>query len=91
MEANAIYFGATPVIALYQGIRLIWTGFELPVQNGTKLTITQAYQAIKAGTALKLDSDIDIIGYEAPIWIGDTLVITEVLGAVQNNEQVVIE
>ena len=64
MEADAIYIGATPAVALYAGSNLVWEAdtFELPVQTGTNLKITQVFRAAQYGTTLKLDA----ANYEAP-------------------------
>lgn len=89
MEAKALYFGASPIKVLYQGIRLIWTGFEDPVQNGPNLSINQTNQSDKTDTSAKLDEYFT--EYEAPILTGNSLAIAEVLGAYKNNAQVVIQ
>lgn len=64
MNADAIYIGTTPALALYAGSNLAWEAntFEMPVQTGANLIITQVFRAVQDGTALKLDSAL----YETP-------------------------
>ena len=50
------YVGGKAVKRVYVGQDLLWSSWEYPVQDGNKLTITQAYEANSNGSFLRIDS-----------------------------------
>lgn len=54
-ELRAVYFGKVLALALYRGKTLLWSGFEMPEQDGSALRITQAYGAASDGSNLEVE------------------------------------
>lgn len=54
-ELRAVYFGKVLALALYRGKTLLWSGFEMPEQDGSALRITQAYSAASDGSKLEVE------------------------------------
>ena len=55
VELRAVYFGKTLALALYRGKTLLWSGFEMPEQEGNVLRITQVYRADSVGSKLEVE------------------------------------
>lgn len=54
-EIRGVYFGEVLALALYRGRTLLWSGFEMPEQEGNVLRITQVYRADSVGGKLEVE------------------------------------
>ena len=54
-EIRGVYFGEALALALYRGRTLLWSGFEMPEQEGNVLRITQVYRADSVGGKLEVE------------------------------------